>query len=983
MVRFHILGNMSVDTDAGPVAVIGRRRRALLARLLVSANQVVSYDRLVEDLWEGSPPTGARSTLASHISLLRRVIGSDRISGRGGGYLLTVGEGELDSACFEAEAERGRIALDDGDPRAALQWLSRALGRWQGKALADVADADWAMSEVSRLDELRAGAAENLLDARLALGQHHDVVAAAQSAVEEEPLRDRRWAQLMLALYRAGRQADALRTFQRLRSMLGDELGIEPSPRLVALEEAIVLQKPELDWQPPGPALDRPSFRTNLPHQISSFIGRIDEIHHVRELVAAHRLVTLTGAGGAGKTRLALEVAAGLVEEFPGGVWLVDLAPLSAPELVADTVASVLGVLQQPGQPISKVLAEFVSDQHVLLLIDNCEHLVQACADLADCLLKAGGRVRVLATSRQPLRIPGEKVWQVPPLSTPSEVEAVDVERIRQCDAVRLFVDRSLAASPEFEADDPRAIMEIATRLDGLPLAIELAAARVGPLGIKGLAERLDDRLHLLTSGSRTASPRQQTLLATIEWSYRLLDPPDQAVLRRLSVFAGSFTLEAAEVVAAGGHVRVGDVVGIAMELMSKSMLVRDAGVGNRPEPARYRILETIRQYASELLSAADGDREGHLARNAHAEYYRAMARTAAPEIIGPHQAEWLAVLESEHDNLRLAVAHLSAEPGRKGDALQMVIDLRRFWLARGHSPECTTILAPMLEQLGPDVPADLRSTALCLAAETVQLSDLTRADRYAEEALDLARATEDDAVAAQALNVLTMDCYFRGQCDEARGEEAVELARRAADPVLLAECLAGWALTAVSDPGLSMRLHEEALALAEQSGDHVHAARLYNNVGNAYLAAGKLSAARDHFTASLERFDELGSPEPVPLLNLCWVILQQGHVETARDLIVKALGLARRCGLRYVFAYSSFGLAWYLAKTGHMVDSARLLGFADSELGDTWAEPERTYRNALACELREPGGANFEAAHRAGSSLTRDDVLDLAHRAG
>ena len=457
----------------------------------------------MEDLWAEEVSAATASTLQSHISLLRKALGKGRLVGRDGGYVLDVGDDELDARRFEAEAREGRDALVAGDPSTASRLLSTALDRWHGAALADVSGAPWARPEQARLEELRLSAFETWLEARLALGEHQEVAALAEAAVTDHPLREQIWAHLMVALYRSGRQSDALRTYQRLRALLGEELGIEPSAPLVALDDAIVQQKPELDWSGSGPDYHRGEMEgdgrryshaqrernDNLPEEISSFVGRTGEREEVRRLIESHRLVTLAGPGGTGKTRLALQTAAGQLPETRDGVWLVELASVTDGELVASTCAAALGIAEQPDRLVLDALADALRNKQLLLVLDNCEHLLDACSTVAHTLLKECPQVHLLCTSREPLSITGEYVYRVPPLSLPHVSQESSPEALLTVDAVALFCERAISHQPEFVLDERRsaAVCSICRALDGIPLALELAAARLEAMSVKDL----------------------------------------------------------------------------------------------------------------------------------------------------------------------------------------------------------------------------------------------------------------------------------------------------------------------------------------------------------------------------------------------------------------------------------------------------------------------------------------------------------------
>ena len=458
----------------------------------------------------------------------------------------------IDARRFEdlvARAELRRAV----DPAEAVELLREALALWRGPALADFAYESFASVEASRLEELRLRAIELRLEADLALGRAADVVAELESLVAEHPLREAFWGQLMLALYRSGRQGEALRTYRRAADHVGEELGLEPSAALQRLEQAILVQDTSLDAEL-RPVAGAPTT-ASLPAPLTSFVGREHEVAQVEDLLSHARLVTLTGAGGSGKTRLALETAI-RARATVDGVWFVELATLADPTLVAQAVASALGLREEPERPVESIIVEALGERDCLLVVDNCEHVLEAAADLCATLLSACPHLRILATSRESLDIGGEVAWGVPTLPTPAGVPAT-VDVLLRFDAARLFVERATTASPGFvpTADDIADIAAICACLDGIPLAIELAAARLRTLSLAQVAARLDDRLRLLVSGRRDVQPRQRTLRAAIEWSYDLLDEGERATFDRSAWFAAPFSLEAAEAVCAGGEV--------------------------------------------------------------------------------------------------------------------------------------------------------------------------------------------------------------------------------------------------------------------------------------------------------------------------------------------------------------------------------------------------------------------------------------------
>ncbi|MFI9510846.1 BTAD domain-containing putative transcriptional regulator [Nocardia sp. NPDC052566] len=559
--RFGVLGPLSVWTDGGAVVPVpGTKVRALLADLLIAAGQPVSADRLIDDIWSDDPPGNPAGTLAAKASQLRRALedaepgGRDLVVSPPPGYRLAATD--VDALRFRALLATAREAVDT---EIRVRVLTEALALWRGPAYADFRDAEFATPAIAQLEEQRLVAVEELAEARLALGAHREVAGDLAAFVRAHPLRERLRANYLRALYGSGRQAEALDSYEDLRTQLADELGLDPGPELVALQRAILGQELDIAAPRTEPVIRRRT--TNIPAQRTALIGRDGELAELRETVRDTRLVTLTGPGGVGKTRLALAAAAGLTAEFPDGTWLVELAPLHPTAAdgtlwLAGTVAQVLGIRVPEGMPADPVelLRDTLAEQHLLLVLDNCEHVVDHAADLAELLLGAAPGLHILATSREQLRLPGEDIVAVDPLTVPARDTAL--AELEQASAVQLFVTRARASARDFvlDADTAEPVATLCRRLDGIPLALELAATRVRALGVHEMVARLDDRFKLLASGHRGAPPRQQTLTAMIDWSWELLDTTERTVLRRLAVHAGGCTLDAAESVCAGKY---------------------------------------------------------------------------------------------------------------------------------------------------------------------------------------------------------------------------------------------------------------------------------------------------------------------------------------------------------------------------------------------------------------------------------------------
>jgi predicted ATPase/DNA-binding CsgD family transcriptional regulator len=725
--------------------------------------------------------------------------------------------------------------------------------------------------------------------------------------------------------------------------------------------------------------MDNPKPLHNLPVQVSSFIGRDAELAEVRRLVSGARLVTLTGAGGAGKTRLALQVAAALADGRGDGVWFVDLAPLGDPDLVAVTIADVLGVQQEPGRPVLDTVAEAVGGRSLLMLLDNCEHLIGACAKLADALLRNCPNLALLATSREPLGIDGERVYRVPSLRTPADGDGA--EAIRACEAVRLLEDRAAAQGVALAWDQSAAAVagRICRRLDGIPLAVELAAARLRVMPAAELDARLDERFVILTGGSRTALPRQQTLWAMVDWSWELLTGAEQTVLARLSVFAGGFALAAAEAVVTGQDVPAGEVLGHLGALVDKS-LVQFGDTGSRL--ARYRLLETVRQYAAGRLETPGP--AAAAARTAHRDYYLALAEAAAPHLLAADQAAWLDRLDAELGNLRAAIAFSltrdDPEPG-----LRLAASLRVYWMARGHATEGVGVLRALLDSPAAR-PASLpRARALAAAAYLLETTGgYAFAEDYCLEGLAIARATGDDFLLAELLNQRAWILLRRGQPGAALPliESGVDLARRLGEPHLTGRLLSvrSFATYAAGDQAGAARDAAEALALFRQAGDRIQEGVRLADLGTLELSAGDLEAARGHLAESLDIARELKATHSAvyETFNLGLAEYLGGSPDAGGALFAESLVLSRRMGLKPQTAYALIGLAM----TGHggtdPAWSARLHGAADQALADLGHALEPLEGRLAGLDrqrLRVAMGAEaFEAAFAEGRTL------DLAH---
>ncbi|MEU9959207.1 BTAD domain-containing putative transcriptional regulator [Streptomyces sp. NPDC050982] len=685
-VRYRILGTtQALRGDGTPVPVGGARLRALLTVLALRPGRTVPAAVLADEVWGADPPADATGALQALVGRLRRALGADAIASAEGGYRLCAAADDIDLYRFERLAGEGVRALADGDPGKAAVVLDDALALWRGPALADLPDRT---AESSRWETRRLDAHRARLTAALALGQAEQYLPDLTALSDEHPLDEPLQVLRLRALRDAGRTAEALAGYESVRQLLADRLGTDPGPELRSLHGELLRgnssengHRPTSYEQPPGPdapsgARDRDRGLGNLRARLTSFVGRHTDLETIRGDLGSARLVTLLGPGGAGKTRLSQEAAESIAASVPDGVWLAELAPVDAPEAVPEAVLTAVGaretVLRGAGaeemravtdrhdDPLVR-LTEHCANRRMLIVLDNCEHVVDAAARLVEQLLERCPGLTVLATSREPLGVPGELLRPVEPLPEPY--------------ALKLLADRGAAARPGFRVeDDPEAAAEICRRLDGLPLAIELAAARLRMLTPRQIADRLDNRFRLLTSGSRTVLPRQQTLRAVVDWSWDLLDEGERGVLRRLSVFAGGCDLAAAEAVCGPAAL---DALG---SLVDKSLVVAaPSAVEGADGGMRYRLLETVAEYAGQRL---DESGERPAAERAHLTYYRELARTTDQKLRGPGQRAAIELLQVEGENTRAALQHAVAERDEQ-EALCLVLSLAWYWQIR------------------------------------------------------------------------------------------------------------------------------------------------------------------------------------------------------------------------------------------------------------------------------------------------------------
>ena len=943
-----MLGPLEVRTDADPgeiVEVPGARLRALLIMLALHPGQPVPASQLIDGLWPEEMPAAAANALQALVSRLRRALPEPVIESRPSGYQLKIDPRCTDIVRFENLAAAGRAQLRD-DPAMAGQTLRQALALWRGPALTDVAETDFGQAAIARLDELRLTAIEHRIDADLRTGNTSSLVAELEGLVVAYPMREPLAARLMRALHAADRRGAALEVYEQTRKRLVSQLGVEPSAELAALHLDILRDDPpgEPGATNPAPASFTNRVHTNLRAELTSFVGRDTELRHVAELLGAHRLITLTGPGGAGKTRLAVEAARAELPAMPDGVWLVELAPVTDPADVTSTVLGTLGLREQvlvyptrprrvmaetplPPDELSRLLSALAA-KRTLLVLDNCEHLIAAAAALADRVLAACPRVLILATSREPLNITGEALWAVGPLTLPPDPAATSLpaERavVQDSASVRLLTQRARAVVPGFEVteDNAPAVAMICRALDGMPLAIELAAARLRTMAPEQVAARLSDRFQLLTGGSRTAMPRHQTLRAVVDWSWDLLDDAERALWRRFSVFAGGATLEAAEQVCSGSGVRADQILDLLTALADKSLLIV------RHDPPRYRMLEIIRAYGQERLAEAGESEE---VREAHAQYFTRLAEAGQYHLLRGEQLDWLRRLSADQDNLHAAIRGAIAV-GDGPVAVRLAAALGWYWSLRTMKVEGAELIGEALSVRGAVAAADPENLAVAYALGALLAMDTplrATVPDWLDRAAALAARIADPVHPIMPL--LGPIASLFGASDPARapvGPEAFDAAVGHPDPwaAAIARILRGhWALNVG-------RRHAEAEA------DFLAGASILSELGERWGQAvalgglamlegcrGEHTVAVSHYRQARELVAAFGSTEDELQFRLLMVrqLWLAGEREAARAELSRALPDADRLGLPELRAFAVY-VAGDLARLDGRPEAAR-----------------------------------------------------------
>ncbi len=944
--RIWLLGGFRVTLGSRPIEKDAWRLRkaaALIKLLALAPGHRLHRERAMYLLWPESGKKAASNNLRQTLHTARRALTSD--PAQGSRYLASEDESLVlcpsadlwvDVGAFEQAAATARRSKEPATYRAALD-------QYEGDLLPEDRYEEWTEGRRDELRQMYVALFVELAGIHEERHEHELAVEILRKATAKEPTIEEAQLGLMRLHALSGRPERAIAQYERLRDALSRGLGVEPAAATRRLRDEIAAGR-LLPTPFVGTSHEEESPRVgkhNLPAQMTSFVGRERAMLEAKRLIPMTRLLTLVGAGGSGKTRLALEVAGDLIGAYPDGVWMVALAPLSEPGLVAQEVAGALGVTERPGEPLADTLVDYLGEKDVLLVLDNCEHLIDAAARLGEYLLHSCPRLRVLATSREPLGIAGEVVWQVVPLSLPDRDRPASVEGLMRYEALRLFVDRARLRLPDFALTEKNAgaVARVCRRLGGIPLAIELATARMGVLAVEQVAQRLETSLDVLKGASRTAAARQRTLRATLDWSHDLLSEAERALFRRLSVFAGGWTLEAAEAVCSGGGVEEKDVLDLLGALVDKSLVVAGAASSGA---LRYRMLEPIRRYAQEVLEQGG---QAEVAQGQHGAFFLALAEEAEPELAGTTQGVWVERLEAEHDNLREALSwFLEHEEGET--ALRLGAALWRFWSIRGYLSEGTKWLERVLAD-GEPAASPARVKALEGMGWLAQFQgEYQRARAIYEQMLKLSRGLGDKGNIATALNSLGTVAAQQGDNGRARkllqqNLGVIEELEAEGDPAttlkkFYVSNLLGY--LAINDEGDYARgtiLWEESLTLAREVADDYSVGITLGNLGHVALLQRDFERAKARSEEALASANELGSAgvELVPsaCINLGLASLGLGERERAMGSFEEALRMSQDMGRTPQVIETLEGMASLAGAMGKATRAAHLWGAAEA----------------------------------------------------
>ncbi len=979
-------GPLEVYSEAGEsVALGGHRQRSVFAVLVMNAPQVVATDRLIDDLWGGAASQRLRTSMHRFISDVRHALGREasRLRTVPRGYTFDAEAGEIDVRRFEQLARQGRQFVSR-NPGMASSVLSNALSLWGAAPFEDLLDIASLQPELTRLADIRALATEDRIEADLALGRHAELVGELRLLVAEHPLREQHWKQLMVALYRAGRQGEALQAYEALQTLLRTELDIEPGPGLQHIEHMVRNHDPDLRWSPPVAGRN-----DNLPRGLGPFIGRAAAMQSLQQQLVRKRLITLCGPGGIGKSRLAVEVAAAVVDRFSAGAWRVDLATVTEPARIPIEIARVFGIPDPLAGELITEITHHLMGKRLLLVLDGCEQMIDEIAPVAQTLLSGAPELRILVTSREPLRLPGEQVWRIRPLEILPPDEDATPESIAGNESGRLFVELATAHSQDFAvtAGNAEAIGRICRRLDGLPLAIELAVARTASMDVDQMAERLVDRLTMLTEGERTAPPHHRTMEAVLDWSHRLLTRSEQVLLGRLAVFAGSFTLEAVEAICSDERVPPERVAGELGRLVDKSLVIALPTTRR----ARFHLLGTVREYASKKL-AEDG--EADLFDRRYQNWYLDLVERVFPRL--PESAAWHRLLSDEFDNLR-AVYDAFQLHGETEACLRMAAALYWFMAVSGHVREGgewvdTALAAARTDQVSTRVLAVGLAAAGSLSATR---GDYDRASTLLDEAVERFAAIDHARGMAWSHVLIARAALAHGAYTDAleHSERAIRLGRDAGDPLHTASALlmnaAASVWPSVPNAGdLPDDHYQRALSRCREASGLCEAGGLAEVAAEVELVRGLIvGVCRDGGTglsivrAALDRLKTYGEGATLADAYVAAGVLalHAQEQDVAGRLITDGLAISTKSRYAGNAAAALEGLAVLAALDGHPGTAAVLAGAASSHpRGGIIALPLEggQYQELVRREL---GDAAYRRAKEDGMGLSLSEAVSRA----
>lgn len=1018
-----LFGEFRVWVDGSEVQVAAWKRRSattVVKLLALAPSHRVPRDQLMELLWPDLEPGQAMNNLYQALHAARQALGADAVMLRdqlvqfGPHISLKVDVQDFEEAIREARAQANPSAY------------RRALGLYRDNPLADDPYESWAIEKREELQELLARAALALADVDDGADDYAALVSALRTTISNDPFNEIAHRALISTLARIGQRNQALRHYEALQQLLAEELGIEPeteTQELVSQIRSGQFVRPQSEAQLPRVA--GPS-RTNLPESVNRFIGREREGAEVRRLLGTSRLLTLTGPGGCGKTRLAIEVARTLTTDFPDGVWLIEMASLSDPELIPQEIATAIGIREVAGQSVMHLLASWLRGRKTLLVLDNCEHLIDASARVVEALLRAGAGVRVLATSREPLRIGSESTWIVPSLSLPDPAKQHDLGSLSEYEAVQFFVERArqVAAGFSLTADNAADVAELCFHLDGIPLALELAAARVRAMTARQIVDRLDDRFRLLTDGSRAALSRQQTLQAALDWSYDLLGQQEQVLFGRLSVFSGGFTLDAAESVCSVDLLAPTEILDLLTALVDRSLVI----AGNEKGEIRYRLLETMRQYARNRLVEIEEERQ---VADAHAEYFASLGALGSQEIRGASQRAWLDRLETEHDNVRAALDCFQErdDPDALNQGLLLAGQMHWFWHLKGHFSEGRARLEQMIGASRDQTSPGCATALTGLGDLALAIGDHGTGRTALERSVALWRTFDDPSGLALALIWLGWAELFHGRIPAAQASHREGLA-------LFSELDNRWGI-AMANLGLGFdaaesnnleeanAAYEQAMSIFQEIGDDwgitttlqqiahltyragdftsarervTELLKIEQRMGDAWLlvtsqgllseiarAAGDIETAAAASEACIQIATEIGhsSLRAWGLRDAGFVALARGNPQQAENLFFESLTIFREPEYPLGIVCCLVGLAGVAAADGDYETAAFLLGAVEAELGRrrmTLAPADRLAGERIAATVVAMAGATGLTRSR-GKETSLSEAIARAER--